>query len=154
MKIHLRQIPPDGTHLAGEEECPIPEMEAEGIRCLGPLRYALDLGISDGDVWATGTLSQPIEVKCVACLEPFTYPIEVHAFAAHIEAPTTEAVDLTPYIREELLLNLVPHPRCDQHGGKVCRAAAPPARTEDEFKAIAEKREHDWEALNKLKLKP
>ena len=54
MKIHLNQIPHDGLHLEGEEDCPIPELEAEGNRCTGPLVYSLDLGISEGALWANG----------------------------------------------------------------------------------------------------
>ena len=47
MKIHLRQIPAEGLHLEGEETCPIPELETDGIRCVGPLHYKLDLGVSE-----------------------------------------------------------------------------------------------------------
>src|SRR4029079_12400498 len=47
MKIHLRQVQPDGLHLEGEEECPIPELTAEAVVCTGPLRYSLDLGVSE-----------------------------------------------------------------------------------------------------------
>ena len=46
MKVHLKQIPPQGLHLEGEEDCPIPELESEGIRCAGPLHYDIDVGVS------------------------------------------------------------------------------------------------------------
>ena len=78
-------IPADGLHLEGEEECPIPELAAEDVVCTGPLRYSLDLGISEGALWATGMLAQPVELKCVRCLEPFPFDIEVQAFAIHHE---------------------------------------------------------------------
>ncbi len=39
MKVHLKQIPAQGLHLEGEEDCPIHELESEGIRCAGPVRY-------------------------------------------------------------------------------------------------------------------
>ena len=52
MKIHLKQISAEGLHLEGEEDCPIPELAADGIRCVGPLRYDLDVGISAGALWA------------------------------------------------------------------------------------------------------
>ncbi len=56
MKVHLRQIPADGLHLEGEEDCPIPELEKDGVVCAGPLRYSLDVGLSEGALWANGTL--------------------------------------------------------------------------------------------------
>jgi uncharacterized metal-binding protein YceD (DUF177 family) len=111
MKIHLKQIPNEGLHLEGEEECPIPELSAEEVRCTAPLRYNLDVGISSGAFWASGTLAQPVELRCVSCLETFTHTIEVHAFAVHIELTGPETIDLTPFMREDILLNLPPAKR-------------------------------------------
>ena len=77
-----------------------------GCRCTGPLRYSLDLGISEGALWATGSLAQPVELRCVRCLEPFPFDIEVKAFSIHHELTGPELIDLTPYLREDILLNL------------------------------------------------
>ncbi len=150
MKIHLRQIPDEGLHLEGEEECQIPELAGEDVRCTGPLRYALDLGISEGALWATGSLTQPVELRCVRCLEPFPFDIQAKAFSIHLDLTGPELIDLTPFLREDILLNLPPHPHCDREGGRVCPAAkqaeadAPPPE--------AEKRQPDWSVLDKLKL--
>ena len=65
MKVHLKQIPPDGLHLEGEEDCLISDLESEGVRCVGPMQYKIDLGISDGSLWANGSLTQPVELTCV-----------------------------------------------------------------------------------------
>jgi uncharacterized metal-binding protein YceD (DUF177 family) len=147
VKIHLRQIQAEGLHLEGEEECPIPELAAEGVLATGPLRYSLDLGISEGALWVTGNLAQPVELKCVRCLEPFRFDIEVPAFSIHQELTGPELVDLAPYVREDILLNLPAHPHCDREGGRKCPAAeiaTAPVETE--------KRAPDWSALDKLKL--
>lgn len=150
MKVHLRQIPADGLHLEGEEECPIPELAAEHILCAGPLRYSLDLGISEGALWATGSLAQPVQVRCVACLEQFVHTIEVPAFALHTELGGPETVDLTPFLREDILLNLPAYPRCDRRGGRVC--PAPQLQRDRSDAAEADARKPDWSALDKLKL--
>ena len=152
MKIHLKQIPAEGLHLEGEEDCPIPELAADGIRCAGPLRYDLDVGISAGALWANGTLKQPVEVSCVSCLEKFVHEIKVPAFALHTELHGPETVDLTPFIREDILLNLPAYPHCDREGGKVCKA--PEAIKKADENAVLEERPPDWSALDKLKLKP
>ena len=94
MKVHLRQIHADGLHLEGEEECPIADLEAEDVLCAGPLRYALDLGISEGALWATGSLAQPVKLRCVRCLEPFPFDIEAKAFSLHLELTGPEVIDL------------------------------------------------------------
>ena len=147
MKAHLKQIPAAGLHLEGEEECPISELDAEGIRCAGPLHYNIDIGISSGALWANGSLSQPVELRCVSCLEKFVHEIEVPAFAVHTELQGPETVDLTPFIREDLLLNLPAHPHCDRDGGRICTAKYIEMPEQDA------KRESDWSALDKLKLK-
>lgn len=150
MKIHLKQIPAEGLHLDGEEDCPIPELAAEGIRCAGPLRYDLDVGISAGALWANGTLKQPVEVSCVSCLEKFVHEIKVPAFALHTELHGPETVDLTPFFREDILLNVPTYPHCDREGGKVCKA--PVAVKKAEENAVLEERPPNWSALDNLKL--
>ena len=152
MKVHLRQIHADGLHLEGEEECVIPDLAAEDVRCTGPLRYALDLGISEGALWATGSLAQPVELGCVRCLEPFPFEIEAKAFSIHLDLTGPGLIDLTPYLREDILLNLPAHPHCDREGGRVCpaekRTAAGVPAPEGDIK-----RQPDWSVLDKLKLK-
>src|SRR5258708_15036567 len=147
MKVHLKQIPAEGLHLEGEENCPIHELESEGIRCAGPVRYDIDLGVSSGALWANGSLSQPVELRCVSCLEKFVHENEVPAFVVHTELRGPETVDLTPFIREDLLLNLPAHPHCDRDGGRICKA---------KYIEMAErgvKGESNWSELDKLKLK-
>ena len=148
MKIHLRHIQADGLHLEGEEECPIPELQAENVACTGPLRYSLDAGVSEGALWVTGHLAQPVELKCVRCLEPFPFDIEVPAFSIHHQLTGPEVIDLMPYVREDLLLNLPAHPHCDREGGRTCPAAT---RLETAPQPD-DKRRPDWSALDKLKL--
>lgn len=149
MKVHLRQIPAEGLHLEGEEDCPIPELAAEEIICAGPLRYSLDIGISEGALWANGSLSQPVQVRCVACLEQFVHVIEVPEFALHTETGGPEVIDLTPFAREDILLNLPAYPRCDRTGERVCPAPATIVNPDENDDSGT--RKPDWSALDKLK---
>jgi uncharacterized metal-binding protein YceD (DUF177 family) len=146
MKIHLKQVPAQGLHLEGEENCPLKELETEEVRCAGPLHYSLDIGLSGDSLWANGSLRQPVELQCVSCLEKFVHVIDVPNFAVHREIGGPETVDLTPFVREDLLLNLPAHPHCDRDGNGVCKASHPEA-------AGVAKRKPDWSALDKLKLK-
>jgi len=146
VKVHLKQIPTEGLHLEGEEECPIPELKGEGIRCAGPLHYNMDLGVAGGALWASGSLSQPVELRCVSCLEKFMHVVQVPAFALHTELRGPETVDLTPFIREDLLLNLPAHPHCDRDAGRICTPK------QIETKEQQTKRKSDWSALDKLKI--
>jgi uncharacterized protein len=152
MKIHLKQIPPEGLHAAGDEDCFLPNLEADGIRCAGPLHYDLEVGISAGALWANGSLKQPVELRCVSCLEKFVHDVKVPAFALHTELQGPETVDLTPYMREDILLNMPAHPHCDRDGGRKCNAATPENLTSLEQQEQEAKREHDWEMLDRLKI--
>jgi uncharacterized metal-binding protein YceD (DUF177 family) len=147
MKVHLKQIPTEGLHLEGEEECPIPELETDGVRCAGLLHYDINIGVSGGALWARGSLSQPVELRCVSCLEKFVHEIQVPEFAVHTDLHGPESVDLTPFMREDLLLNLPPHPHCDRDGSGVCKAKRIETAEQDT------PRKSDWSALDKLKLK-
>jgi len=147
MKVHLKQIPPEGLHIEGEENCPLEGLSVEEIACAGQLHYDLDLGVIDGGLWANGSLSQPVELRCVSCLERFVYEIKVPGFALHTELSGPEVVDLTPFMREDLLLNMPAHPHCDRDGGRVCKGKLP------EISPLEAKRKSDWSALDKLKLR-
>ena len=149
MKVHLRQIPDEGLHLEGEEDCPIAEIESEDVACAGPLRYSLDVGVSEGALWGNGSLAQPVKLRCVACLEEFEHTIEVPDFAIHTDLGGAETVDLTPFAREDILLNLPAYPRCDRNGGRICPA---PQLRRDESDAAEEQSKPDWSALDKLDL--
>ena len=79
MKVHLKQIPAEGLHLEGEEECAISGVQAEDVCGVGPMSYNIDIGISEGSLWANGSLNQPVELTCVGCLEKFVHDIKVPA---------------------------------------------------------------------------
>jgi uncharacterized protein len=151
VKIHLRQIPVEGLHLAGEEECPLPQLDREEARCSGPLRYELDAGISEGALWVKGELTQPVELQCVRCLEKFPFEIVVNDFTVHTDLTGPEEVDLTPFIREDILLNLPAYPHCDREGGRVC--PMPGLLKNEEGSGVLEARPPDWSELDKLRLK-
>jgi uncharacterized protein len=147
MKVHLNQIPPEGLHLTGDEDCALGDLGSQEILCVGPMRYSLDLGVSDGALWVNGTIAQTVELPCVACLERFDHEIKVPAFALHTELHGPETVDITPFMREDILLNLPPYPRCDRDGGRVCKAA------KMETHPGNGKAKADWSALDKLKIR-
>ena len=154
MKIHLRQIPEDGLHLEGEEAGFSLELPPEdNVRELGPLRYALDLGVSSDGLWATGELEIELELECVRCLEKFSFPLNVPDVALQMELPGQETIDLTPQLREDILLALPAYPHCDWSGERVC-----PGRQEAKEDAASAEEAGDpsrapsaWEALDQIR---
>lgn len=136
MKVHLLQIPPEGLHIEGEEEHDILELApTDPVQPAGMVRYSLDVGQNADGVWATGEAGVDVHVHCVRCLEPFVYPVRVDDVALQVERPAVETVDLTPALREDILLALPAYPHCDWSGERVCPRHFP---TAEEVPATAE----------------
>lgn len=152
MKIHLRQIPVEGLHLEGVQEEDILGIEDADIQRLGPIRYSLDVGISGSGLFASGTLESDMELRCVRCLEVFKYPLRIDSFAVQVELDGVETVDLTPFMREDILLGLPPHPRCDWNGKKTCRGAGDLEALKNMGEQAAPVTDA-WGELDKLKVK-
>lgn len=146
--VHLRQIPPEGKHLEGEEDAEFLGLRDVSARAAGPVRYELDAGLSGGGVFATGRVSVAVELTCVACLRPFVFEAEVGDFAAQVEIDGREFVDLTPWVREELLLALPNHPRCDSIPGHRCSYQGPKVSGGTQGHAPSA-----WDKLDKLTTK-
>ena len=152
MKIHLNQIPIEGLHVEGTEPAKILDVHEPGVRTLSDVRYALDVGLSEGGLFATGEVGVDLELQCVSCLEHFRYPLTVPDFACQVELTGRETVDLTEPVREDILLALPPHPHCDWNGERVCQGVIYRAKTEA-ADAPLESKPDAWGALDQLKLK-
>jgi uncharacterized metal-binding protein YceD (DUF177 family) len=149
MKVHVLQIPPDGKHYEGEESSDVLELNElpQQVRAVSPIAYSLDVGLSEGGLWAVGQVSTQVECECVRCLETFRRGLEAPEFALQVELEGKETVDLTEYLREDILLALPAHPTCDWDGKKVCKAHFSNAVDEP----LAEPRD-TWKALDNLQL--
>jgi uncharacterized protein len=148
MKVHLRQIPDGGLHIEGDEDAKLLDFHDELTKPISPVHYSLDVGLSGGGLFATGTLGVDLQLVCARCGQKFVFPLRVENFAMQSDLTGAETVDLTPYVREDILLALPPYPHCDWNGEKVCQGAARNT-TEDDVTSES----HTWDELNKLKLK-
>jgi uncharacterized protein len=148
--VHLLQVPPEGKHLEGEEDAGFLDLAQIGAKPDGPVQYSFEVGLSGGGLFATGRVAACVEMTCVACLQPFIFEAVVDPFAAQVEIEVRELVDLTPAVREELLLALPNHPRCDLISGHTC-----PYHGLDKAGGGAhDKVQSAWDQLDKLKTKP
>lgn len=148
MKVHILQIPDEGKHIEGEDPASVLALSEPNFEAVAPLSYSLDVGLSEGGLFATGSLRTVFKMECVSCLESFETPIEVPDFACQVELSGSEEVDLTENLREDILLALPPHPRCDGTGNRVC--AGPPKSVGQTPQA--ENPRKVWGDLDRLKL--
>ena len=75
--------------------------------------------------------------------------VRVEDFACQMELDGREEIDLTEPIREDILLALPAHPRCDMVGGKVC----PGVKRPEEAPPAGEEAPPVWAALDQLKIR-
>jgi uncharacterized metal-binding protein YceD (DUF177 family) len=148
MKIHTLQIPPEGKHIEGEDPKEVLTLDDGLAEPCAPLWYSLDIGLSDGGIFATGTLRTAFRMACVSCLESFERPIILENFACQADLDGREVVDLTEALREDILLALPAHPHCDWNGQNNCEGNPLPAA---EVQAT-ESRKDVWNALDRLKI--
>ena len=157
--VHLPQLDDRNTELAGE--LPVAELNFgiadEAIHFAHPLEYALSVQHLQDSLLVTGVLDLALDCECVRCLTPFPHRIRLSGWACYVpltgeDAPkvTHDSVDLTPYIREDMVLALPTHPVCRNDcpgltgdSQKTLRAAS----------GISQHAVSPWDELNKLKLK-
>ncbi|HEX8371201.1 MAG TPA: hypothetical protein VF585_00345 [Chthoniobacterales bacterium] len=155
MKVHLNQIPPEGLHLEGDEDHDILEINDELIKPVSPVHYSVDVGLSEGGLFATGRLSVGLEMECVRCLQKFERTFEFDEFATQLELTGAEMIDLTPAMREDILLALPTHPHCDWDGETICPGVRfTPAVNNLTDEIIESDAPKAWDALDQLQIRP
>jgi uncharacterized protein len=106
-----------------------------------------------GDIVAQGSLELTLDCECARCLKPFPYVIRLEPWTAHLplEGPEKVAVyddlaDLTPQIREDILLEFPQHPLCGADCGGL------PNRSKEKKTGAGQADSSSaWSELNKLK---
>jgi len=121
-----------------------------------PVQYDLEAEMVDDAMLVRGRLSAELECECVRCLKPFTRPLELPELTLHLPLTGEDAVtidndnvDLTPYLREDMILEFPQHPLCKPDCAglkKIDKNQTPVAGDKPETTASA------WAELNKLKL--
>jgi uncharacterized protein len=158
--INLHQLEREALHLKGE--LTPAELELEGLDELihveGVVNYELTAEKLEKSVLVQGNVSLKLRCECARCLKPFIQPMELANWTCHLPLEgeeavpvTNDCVDLTPYLREDILLEFPQHPlcqpECDGLPGKSTGKIENTGGIGQTSKALS-----DWAALNKLKL--
>lgn len=158
LKINLRHLEHDGVELAGE--LPVAELDLElrdeMLKVDAPLEYDLSVDKMEDAILVTGSLRLLVHCECVRCLKAFEFELDLPNWTLHLPLEGEDAVsikndclDLTPFVREDILLEFPQHPLCKPDcGGLKKKKAVQPANSggNNEIKPSA------WAELNKLKL--
>ena len=159
MTINLRQLEEEPLQLKGE--LPVIELDLESlddlIRVGEPLEYDLAAQTMEDAVLVQGTLTLKLDCDCVRCLKRFTHTLRLENWACHLPLEgedavsiSNDSVDLTPYVREDMVLAFPQHPLCDPECSGLAGSLKKKVNTS---KAAKPDSAAAWAALDKLKLK-
>jgi uncharacterized metal-binding protein YceD (DUF177 family) len=158
--VNLRHLEAHNIRLQGS--LPLGDLEIdpldEVIQLRSPLDYDLEVQMLEDGVLVQGRLHLILECQCVRCLKRFQHHIELDKWTRHLplegedRVPVdNDCVDLTPYVREDILLEFPRHPLCDAE----CRGLPRSSIGKSHSAASSGKPGLDqsaWAELNKLKL--
>ena len=158
LKVNLRHLEAGDVVLRGE----LPAAEAgldcpdELVHARQPLRYDLTAQKAGRDVLVQGKLGVVLDCECARCLKAFQQRVELEDWTALVplEGPEKveikdDVVDLTPFLREDILLEFPQHPLCEADcAGLPNRAEKIAKQTKGASQAAGSS---VWSELSKLK---
>ncbi len=158
LSVNLRHLEAHEIHLQGDLSAAELDFAVRDpmIRTGLPLYYDLKVQkLSDG-LLVTGVLRLDLDCDCVRCLKPFRHELRIAHWTRHLAfageekvAVYNDYVDLTPYVREDILLEFPRHPLCQAECRGLEKTSSGPARAgERRGDSVAS----PWAELNKLKL--
>lgn len=157
LKVNLRHL--DKGAVVLDDDIPgtelAPDFQDELIRLVHPVEYELKVEKQPGGLLITGTLSTRLECECARCLKLFVETMSLPEFTALAPFEGEDAIpvegdfaDLTPIVREDILLALPTTPLCRPD----CRGLTPKSDARDFHLRKQPEPDSAWSALDKLKL--
>jgi uncharacterized metal-binding protein YceD (DUF177 family) len=160
LAVNLRHLTRDNICLQGE--LPVAELELdvhdEMIQAKSPLHHDLEVQLLDKNLLVQGTLWMTLDCECVRCLKPFQHKLELVDWACCLPlegedrvSVVDDSVDLTPILREDILLAFPAHPVCDPECGGLAGKQA--GSTKDRATSPTDESSSAWSELDKLKFR-
>lgn len=158
VKVNIRHLEADDVHLKGE--MPLEDLEFdhpdELVHVGRPVKYDLNVQKTGHAILIQGKLTVVLDCECARCLKPFKQTVKLDNIAIHIPLEGEEkaeikddSVDLTPYVREDILLELPQQPLCEADCAGLTNRAEKNAK---KTKGASQTPESSvWSELNKLK---
>jgi len=138
------------------------ELELEGIdECIKPgeaLKYTVEAQLLENSLYVHGVLEITVQCTCVRCLKTFAHKIQLPEWSLLLNRSgedqmnvVNDCVDLTPYIREDIVLSFPQHPLCEKgcHGLPSSRIGG---LNQSNGPDRNEQLQSAWAELDKLKL--
>lgn len=159
LTINLRHLAKKDLELKGEisaDELGLNQLD-ELVKVPEPVRYELEVQEMDQGVLVTGRITAQLRCECARCLKAFNLPLDLEDFAVQLSLEGEEAVvpdgdfvDLTPYLREDIVLAFPQHPLCEPGCAGLQKERPSESKAQPGQESLTTS--SAWAALNKLKL--
>ncbi|MBI3191383.1 MAG: DUF177 domain-containing protein, partial [Pedosphaera parvula] len=157
--VNLRHLEQKPAVIHGE--IPVEELDLAGldelVRVTLPLQYWLDVQLQERSILIQGRLKLRLECECVRCLKPFQHIVELPDWACYLPLEgedqaqvVNDCVDLTPYLREDILLTFPQHPLCKPDCSELPQAS-PNKPRQSSGASQMDDASSAWAELDKLK---
>ena len=121
MKILVKDISPDGMQVSGKDDGSVMELGDDLVTGCHSLSYDLFVQEMDDELLVRGKIAADIGFSCVGCLKNFEKTIEERDFGVLLPIPDdSTAVDLTPEVRDAIILNFPSYPKCGDGCKGLC----------------------------------
>lgn len=157
--VNLQHLSRHEVTLKGQ--LPVEELDVdvhdEMIQARTPLHYDLTIEQIERALLVQGHLRLKLDCSCVRCLKSFSFTLDYPKWACHLPLEGEDAVqivndcvDLTPHIREDILLGFPQHPVCKPEcGGLPGSSRGKPKKASGVNSGLPSPA---WSELDKLKL--
>ncbi len=158
LQLNLLELREEPIQLKGT--LPVSELvlglQDELMHFVHPLEYDLEAELLGDAILVQGSWRLPVECECARCLKRFLYAVDMPDWSLHLPltgddkvSHVDDLVDLTPPLREDILLALPQHPVCGSEcGGPKLGAAQTKNNTGT---SRSDQSSGAWAALDKLK---
>jgi len=114
LTVDPRNVPAEGLQLVGTLPKSVLDLpEADIARATSPVEYDLLVTRDENDLIIMGRLSATFELQCGRCTEMYPQRVDLENYAQAIEIENEAPIDLTTWLREDILLALPTQPRCE-----------------------------------------
>jgi uncharacterized protein len=119
--IEVKDIPQEGIRLSGEISEQDVGLNYDGVEAGSHLRYDLTAEVVGHELLVRGSLAITVRMACSRCLKKVEREIKVANFSYNIHLSETTIIDLTPNMREDIIIALPLKPLCSD----ACRGICP-----------------------------
>lgn len=157
LSVNIRELAEMPLHLEGELSVEKLDIQSDDdlLHIRLPLKYDLNVKMAETGVEVSGDLELKLNCECARCLKPFVATVNLTDWTCLLPLEgddkvtvCNDCVDLTPFVREDILLAFPQRPLCETECSGLPQA---PQKSSENGASQTGKAPSAWTELDKLK---